>query len=99
MRRTLETAYHIFKEHPNIKNMRVVVEPKAREKIMIGSDAPCWNSYEMIKKEYVPLFQDLGIDLDLSRIKEACASTSETEPEKFDESSVPWFYHTVDKYY
>ena len=66
---------------------------------MIGSDAPCWNSYQMILKEYVQLFSDAGVQLDLSKIKEACSNTSEIEPEVFDPKSLPWFFYHIDKPY
>ena len=33
LRRTMETAYYVFKDHPNFKGMKVVVEPLIREKI------------------------------------------------------------------
>ena len=33
LRRTMETAYYIFKDHPNWKTMEVIVEPIIREKI------------------------------------------------------------------
>ena len=33
LRRTMETAYYVFKDHPNFKKMKVVVEPIIREKI------------------------------------------------------------------
>lgn len=69
MRRTIETAYYIFKDHPDIKEMKFIVDPRIREKIMIGSDAPCWNSFKMIQEEYVAQFQKIGIELDLSLIE------------------------------
>jgi hypothetical protein len=33
LRRTMETAYYVFKDHPNFKKMKIVVEPIIREKI------------------------------------------------------------------
>ena len=56
LRRTVETAYYIFKDHPQIKGMKFIVEPRIREKILIGPDAPDWNSYEVNKNEYVKMF-------------------------------------------
>jgi len=49
MIRAVETAYWIFKEHPNICGMKFVVEPLIREKITIGSDIPSWNSYKVLQ--------------------------------------------------
>ena len=61
----METAYYIFKDHPNIENIKFVVEPLIREKIMIGSDLPSKNSYETIIKEYQSKFEDIGASMDL----------------------------------
>lgn len=72
MRRTVETAFYSFKNHPNLKNIRFYVDPLIREKITIAADLPVWNSYKMLKEEYVQLFKDIGADLDLSDIKIAC---------------------------
>jgi hypothetical protein len=44
MRRTLETAYHTFKEHPNFNQMQVVLNPDIREKITITGDVPLANA-------------------------------------------------------
>lgn len=72
MRRAVETAFYSFKNHPNLKNIRFYVDPLIREKITIAADLPVWNSYKMLKEEYVQLFKDIGVDLDLSDIKIAC---------------------------
>lgn len=61
LRRTLDTAYHIFKSHPNFAQIKFIVEPLIREKIMIGSDIPSFNSKQMILKEYKDLFPNLDL--------------------------------------
>lgn len=96
LRRTMETAYHIFKDHPGAKSIKFVVEPHIREKIMIGSDAPSWNSHEVITLEYCQLFQDAGMTLDLSMIEKACAGTSKEEPKSYDPASLPWYFGLLD---
>lgn len=58
MRRTLETAYYMFNEHPNFRNMRFIVCPLIREKIGISGDIPLSN-YELSKQldsVYKPMF-------------------------------------------
>lgn len=48
MRRTLETAFYIFKDHSNFKTMQFIVNPDLREKITITGDVPLNNS-ELVK--------------------------------------------------
>ena len=43
MRRALETAYLILREHPNFQNMRFVVHPDLREKLGGADDVPSQN--------------------------------------------------------
>jgi hypothetical protein len=76
----METAYHIFKDHPNWQNLNFVVEPLIREKIMIGSDMPVFNSMKTITEEYLPLFPNL----DLSKLEPLCQELSE-----------PWYFKTL----
>ena len=64
MRRCIETAYYMFKDHPNFKEMVFKVNPLLREKIQIGSDIPVFDSCEMIKHEYLPLFEREGVKLE-----------------------------------
>ena len=40
LRRTLQTAYNLFKEHPNFKNIKVVLEPNLREQLNSSCDVP-----------------------------------------------------------
>lgn len=43
MRRTIETAYHMFKDHKNFDKMDIVLNPLMREKITIAGDVPLKN--------------------------------------------------------
>ena len=43
MRRTLETAYYLFKDHKNFNTMDIVLHPMLREKITIARDVPLRN--------------------------------------------------------
>jgi len=54
----------MFKDHPNFKEMIFKVNPLLREKIQIGSDIPVFDSCEMIKHEYLPLFEREGAKLE-----------------------------------
>ena len=56
LRRTMETAYHVFKDHPNFRKIEFVLEPTIREKIGISGDIPLSNnewqrSYDLVYKE------------------------------------------------
>lgn len=52
MRRTIETAFHIFKDHPNFKNIKFKINSVIREKVLIAGDFPVFDSCKMIKEEY-----------------------------------------------
>lgn len=41
MRRTLLTAYHVFKNHPNFDSIKFIVCPLMREKLKSTCDVPC----------------------------------------------------------
>ena len=43
LRRTLETAYWIFKDHPNFAKMEVVMHPMLRERMNTAGDIPLKN--------------------------------------------------------
>ena len=43
LRRTMETAYHIFKDRPNFKSIKFTLAPEIREKIGISGDIPLSN--------------------------------------------------------
>ena len=40
----METAYHIFKNHPNFHKIPVMLHPDLREKITISGDVPLDNT-------------------------------------------------------
>lgn len=65
LRRTLETAYYTFKDHPNFKKMRVIISPLIREKIGITGDVPLPNLElrQQLDQVYKPMF---GGQLDTS---------------------------------
>jgi len=58
MRRTLETAYHTFKNHKNFNQMEIILNPLLREKITISGDIPLRNKefLKQLKDIYQPLF-------------------------------------------
>ena len=39
----METAYHIFKDHPNFNKIKFTLAPEIREKIGISGDIPLSN--------------------------------------------------------
>ena len=52
----METAYHMFKEHPNFGKIQFVLAPEIREKIGITGDIPLDNkewqtSYDLIYRD------------------------------------------------
>ena len=52
----METAYHMFKEHPNFGKIQFVLAPEIREKIGITGDIPLDNkewqtSYNLVYKD------------------------------------------------
>ena len=58
LRRTIETAYHIFKDHPDFANLKVILHPILREKICVSGDVPLSNEdfSQQLKDVYQPLF-------------------------------------------
>lgn len=40
MRRALETAYNVFKDHPNFANLTFIVDPDLREELFVSCDVP-----------------------------------------------------------
>ena len=63
LRRTLETAFHIFKNHPNFGSIKFKVEPLLREKIRVPPDMP---SRHLVAEGFQELFNG---NLDLSLMK------------------------------
>ena len=57
MRRALQTAYWIFKDHPNFEKMRFKVHPLLREKMRVGGDMPTLHVLDMIDREFQPGFK------------------------------------------
>ena len=45
MRRAMDTAYHIFKSHPNVKNILFKVDPLLRESVRSSADIPVFDAY------------------------------------------------------
>jgi len=59
MRRTMETCYYMFNQHPNWKDMKFIIHPLLREKIGISGDVPLPNDrfkYEL-EHLYQPMFE------------------------------------------
>ena len=67
LRRTMETAYHVFKDHPNFSKIKFELEPTIREKIGISGDIPLSNQEWQIAYDLV--YRDMFEGrLDLSRM-------------------------------
>ena len=60
-KRALETAYHTFKDHPNFKNIAVVVNPDVREHFHAICDIA--NPIQDTIDEFNPLFNNLDLSL------------------------------------
>lgn len=58
MRRTLETTYHCFKNHPNFSKLTIVVNPWIREKFTVTCDIPLTNAefLDEFQNKYQPMF-------------------------------------------
>lgn len=50
MRRTLQTAFHIFKEHPQFKEIKFFVMPELREKLQVVADTPSLNASALMQE-------------------------------------------------
>ena len=61
LRRTLQTAYHLFKDHPNFNNIKVVINPDVRETFGFSCDIPI--SIQNLKTEFFSLFPLLDTSL------------------------------------
>lgn len=61
LRRTLETAYHIFKTHPNFKMIKFIVVPNLRESMNTISDIP--ENVDDVKAEFTELIPQLDYSL------------------------------------
>lgn len=74
LRRAMQTAYYMFRDHPN-KYLQFKVKPILREKIRVSGDMPSKNQLEVMQ-EFMPLFNHLFMSgsnrLDLSELEELC---------------------------
>jgi hypothetical protein len=61
LRRALQTAYLLFKDHPYFRSIRFVVNPDLREVMHTVCDIP--DSYENIIKEFKPCFPIFDLSL------------------------------------
>ena len=50
LRRAIETAYHMFKDHPNFEKIKFKIKPYLREKIRVCGDIPSGNSLDEFKE-------------------------------------------------
>ena len=59
LRRTIETTYYTFRNHPNWKTMDIILHPLLREKIGISGDVPLPNQQLKlaINQIYQPWFE------------------------------------------
>ena len=60
-RRTLQTAYHVLKTHPDFNSISFIVIPKLREQLYGMADIPI-NIDDTIK-DFKPLFANINFDL------------------------------------
>jgi len=61
LRRTLETAYHIFKNHENFENIKFIVVPSLRESLNTVSDIP--ENIDEVQTEYSKLIPQLDFSM------------------------------------
>jgi broad specificity phosphatase PhoE len=61
LRRTLETAYYIFKEHPDFSKIKFIVVPNLRESMNTSSDIP--ENFENVRDEFSKIFPHLDYSL------------------------------------
>jgi phosphohistidine phosphatase SixA len=61
LRRTLETAYNIFKEHPDFSKIKFIVVPNLRESMNTSSDIP--ENIENIREEFTNIIPHLDFSL------------------------------------
>lgn len=64
LRRTLETAFHVYKTHPNFENIRFIILPLIRESLNTSSDIP--SDIESVLAE----FKEVIPQLDASFLEE-----------------------------
>ena len=69
LRRALQTAYYIFKDHPNFHKINFKVQPILREKVRWASDLPSMDVLSMLETEFMPKFKGR---LDINLVEEAC---------------------------
>lgn len=55
MVRALQTAFLLFKDHPNFANIKVIIDPDLREHIQSSCDIP--QAWPITLKEYSRLFK------------------------------------------
>lgn len=61
LRRAMETAYHVFKNHPSFDNIKFIVVPKLREAVDTAWDIPV-NILDTVE-EYKTKFKNLDVSL------------------------------------
>ena len=61
LRRTLETTYYMFKNHPNFSKINFIILPTLRESLNTVSDIP--ENIDSIKEEYQKLIPHLDFSL------------------------------------
>lgn len=83
LRRALETAYQLFHDHPNRRNIRMVLDPDLRE--MIYSPAGIGYPIHDVLKKYEHQFSDFK-DFDTSRMPENV----------FGAKTEDWYLHNLD---
>jgi len=59
MRRTLQTAYLLFGNHPNFKNIKFIVHPDLREGMSVSCDVP--TDIRPILDSFKSLYGDLDV--------------------------------------
>jgi hypothetical protein len=66
MRRSIETAYYMFKDHPNIRNnkLKFIVHPLLREKLHVSVDIPTQNTKEVFEG-YKKTYNEISLDTSL----------------------------------
>lgn len=67
LRRCLQTAYYIFRDHPNFLKIRFKVIPEMREKIRVAGDIPALKVLDLIEDEFQAKYQGR---LEIDRVEE-----------------------------
>ena len=61
MRRTLETTYNLFKNHPNFHKIKFVLHPHMIERLHVAADIPLNRSLKEVINDYKSILPNLQL--------------------------------------